>query len=362
MKTIHLPGLNGLRAIAAIAVVVSHTLLLGPYLGLPSKHQGTDLAGFGVSIFFSLSGFLITYLLLKEKKQFGRINIRAFYIRRVLRIWPLYYLYLIIVLLCLGWLGLKMPDGSLWYYIFLAANIPFILGAEIPLLGHYWSLGVEEQFYLFWPWIVSRVGSIRRFLIGFIVCFLLLKTGFRLLDIYKSVSLPYLIVHVTRFECMAIGALGAVFCLEENRLFNTVVRHRLTQFLAWLAIGLMTINQFHIASYIDNDLVAMITVVLIVNVSLNPKKMIGLENRFFDFLGRISFGIYVYHPLLILILGKLFAPYFAELDLTVRYAVAFAAVLFSTILVAWLSYEFYEKRILRLKIKYAPVPSSADKQ
>ena len=65
MKTIHLPGLNGLRAIAAIAVVVTHTLLLWPYLGLPSKHQGTDLAGFGVSIFFSLSGFLITYLLLK---------------------------------------------------------------------------------------------------------------------------------------------------------------------------------------------------------------------------------------------------------------------------------------------------------
>ena len=362
MKAIHLPGLNGLRAIAAIAVVLSHTLLLGVQLGLPANQQGTDLAGFGVSIFFSLSGFLITFLLLKEKKQFARINIRAFYMRRILRIWPLYYLYLILVLLCLGWLGLERPEGSIWFYLFLCANIPFILGAEIPLLGHYWSLGVEEQFYLFWPWIVSKVRSIRTFLIWFIVCFLFLKAGFRLLDMYKGISIPYLIVHVTRFECMAIGALGAVFCVEENALFNRIVRHRLAQVLAWLAILLMAFNRFHVISMIDNDLVDVITVVLIINVALNPQKLIGLENRVCDFLGRISFGIYVYHPLLIMILGKFAGSYLAGLDITLRYTVAFTAVLLTTILVAWLSYELYEKKILRLKVRYAPVPSSADKQ
>lgn len=156
MKAIHLPGLNGLRAIAAIAVVLSHTLLLGVQLGLPANQQGTDLAGFGVSIFFSLSGFLITFLLLKEKKHFARINIRAFYMRRILRIWPLYYLYLIFVLLCLGWLGLERPEGSIWFYLFLCANIPFILGAEIPLLGHYLAQGWRSSFTFSGPGLLAR--------------------------------------------------------------------------------------------------------------------------------------------------------------------------------------------------------------
>lgn len=362
MKTIHLPGLNGLRAIAAIAVVISHTLLLGMHIGLPGKQHGTDLAGFGVSIFFSLSGFLITYLLLKEKKQFGRINIRAFYMRRILRIWPLYYLFLIIVLLTQGWFGLQQPSGSIWYYIFLCANIPFIIGTQIPLLGHYWSLGVEEQFYLFWPWVVDRVAALQRFLIWFIAIFLILKTSFRLLDVYKSIQLPYLVVHVTRFECMAIGALGAVLCARDNKLFNRLVRHPAVQVAAWLVILLITFNKFHIASFIDNDLVAAITVVLIVNVGLNPQTLVSLENKVCDFLGKISFGIYVYHPLVILVLGKLAGDLFARIDLVPRYAAVFAAVLFFTTLMAWLSYNFYEKLFLRLKIKFAPVPSSADKQ
>jgi peptidoglycan/LPS O-acetylase OafA/YrhL len=97
-------------------------------------------------------------------------------------------------------------------------------------------------------------------------------------------------------------------------------------------------------------------------VAMNPKKIIGLENGLFDFLGRISFGIYVYHPLLIVIIGKMAGSYFGSLDISLRYIVVFAAVILSTILVAWLSYEYFEKKILRLKVKYSPVPSSADKQ
>ena len=102
LKSVYLPGLNGLRAIAALAVVVSHTTLALNQFGLDSnifgtgqdgKPKGLDLAGDGVSLFFTLSGFLITFLLLKEKET-GSLKVRNFYIRRILRIWPLYYLYL----------------------------------------------------------------------------------------------------------------------------------------------------------------------------------------------------------------------------------------------------------------------------
>jgi peptidoglycan/LPS O-acetylase OafA/YrhL len=90
---IYLPGLNGLRAIAAFGVLFSHVNLGIEAYGLPIR-KTSDLAGFGVTIFFALSGFLITYLLLKEKEQFNTINIKNFYVRRILRIWPLYFLFI----------------------------------------------------------------------------------------------------------------------------------------------------------------------------------------------------------------------------------------------------------------------------
>lgn len=86
-------GLNGIRAIAAISVLISHMNESLSFFGL-SNLQGLDLAGFGVTMFFALSGYLITYLLLLEKRDYARINVGQFYIRRILRIWPLYYFFL----------------------------------------------------------------------------------------------------------------------------------------------------------------------------------------------------------------------------------------------------------------------------
>jgi peptidoglycan/LPS O-acetylase OafA/YrhL len=103
--TIYLPGLNGIRAIAALAVVVSHTTLhlglfgLDPHLfgNGDGRPRTLDMAGFGVTMFFALSGFLITYLLCREK-EIAQVNVKKFYARRILRIWPLYYAYFLICL------------------------------------------------------------------------------------------------------------------------------------------------------------------------------------------------------------------------------------------------------------------------
>src|SRR5689334_17749998 len=125
-KVIHLPGLNGLRAIAALGVVISHITLALSYFNLDPTIFGTDkdghpigllLAGFGVSIFFALSGFLITYLLLREK-EVAPISVRKFYVRRALRIWPLYYLYLAITLLVAAKSGEVYKHSSILYYVF----------------------------------------------------------------------------------------------------------------------------------------------------------------------------------------------------------------------------------------------------
>src|ERR1044071_5481753 len=95
MQRIYFPGLNGLRFLAASAVIITHVELLKGVLGLPNHWKNPvlfNLGGLGVYFFFVLSGFLITYLLLSEKNMTGHISIKKFYFRRIFRIWPIYYL------------------------------------------------------------------------------------------------------------------------------------------------------------------------------------------------------------------------------------------------------------------------------
>ena len=369
LKTIYLPGLNGLRAIAALAVVISHiTLGLGGF-GLNNKIFGTDLegnpsgsalAGYGVTIFFTLSGFLITFLLLKEKEKTTKLNVKNFYIRRILRIWPLYYLYLAVCLITYYLSDISFATSSVPYYVFITANIPFIIGGTLPFLAHYWSLGVEEQFYLFFPQL-AKLSNKRLFniSIGLILLFLLLKFIFWVLDRKYNIHLPYSAIGVTRFHTMLIGVIGAIFYYDRNHTFLSISTHKVTQIISWSVILLLTINKFHIASVIDGELVSVIAVFLIVGQITKRNNLINLENSFCDFIGKISFGIYVIHPILIFGYSKLLGHF--EDDLLINYLFIYALITATTILFSYLSYEFYEKRFLKLKAKYATVKSKNTK-
>lgn len=367
-KTVYLPGLNGLRAIAALAVVISHiTLDLGEF-GLNSKIFGADmygrpkgltLAGYGVTIFFTLSGFLITFLLLKEKEQTGQVKIKDFYIRRILRIWPLYYLYILIC--AITWFSFDIPfvQSSIPFYVFLAANIPFILNNTLPFLAHYWSLGVEEQFYLFFPHLAKK--SNRRLLktaIWLVVILLFLKSIFWILYQKYGTEIPFLAISITRFHTMLIGVIGAILYYYRNRRFRVFSTHIVTQIVSWACIFLIAINKFHIASVIDGELVSIIALFLIMGQVTKKNNLINLENKACDFIGKISYGIYVIHPILIF--------YFARLighlaDTTVNYLLLYFLITATTIGLAYISYEFYEKRFLKLKAKFTAVKSANTK-
>jgi peptidoglycan/LPS O-acetylase OafA/YrhL len=367
-KTVYLPGLNGLRAIAALAVVISHiTLGLGDF-GLNNKIFGTDLngnasglklAGYGVTIFFTLSGFLITFLLLNEKEE-AKLNIKNFYIRRILRIWPLYYLYFAICLATMLIFGISYTSSSIPFYIFLSANIPFIFRNTLPFLAHYWSLGVEEQFYLFFPQIAKLSNKrLLKISVGIIFVFLFLKFIFWILDRKYGIHLPLLFIEVTRFHTMLIGVVGAIFYYQKNSKFLSISTHKITQIISWTIILLIAINKFHIASIIDGDLVSVITVFLIVGQITKTNNLINLENRFCDFIGKISFGIYVIHPILIFYFSKTIGHF--ENKTAINYLFVYALITLTTILFAYLSYEFYEKRFLKLKSKYATIKSENTK-
>lgn len=367
-KTVYLPGLNGFRAIAALAVVVSHiTLGLGEF-GLDNKIFGTGvdgnaiglpLAGYGVTIFFTLSGFLITFLLLKEKET-GKLKIKDFYIRRILRIWPLYYLYLLVCLVTILCYGISFTKSSMPFYIFLAANIPFILGQPLPLLAHYWSLGVEEQFYLFFPQIAKYSNKkLLKISVALIFIFLSIKFVFWVLYREHYAELPFSVISVTRFHVMLIGVVGAILYYNRNQRFLSLATHKLTQIISWICIFLIAVNKFHIASVIDGELVSIISVFLIMGQITKKNNIINLENKLCDFIGKISYGMYVIHPILIFYFARLLG-HFAT-DTIPNYLLIYFLITMTTILLAYLSYEFYEKRFLKLKVKYATVKSSNTK-
>lgn len=356
-ETFHLNGLNGLRAIAALSVVITHIVQGLEYFGLPRMH-GLDMAGYGVTLFFTLSGFLITYLLLLEKEKYGDINIRQFYLRRILRIWPLYYLYLILAVIALLVYEPQSLNGNIIFYIVLLANVPFIMGTQLPIVGHFWSLGVEEQFYLFWPWVVKRIKSIRIWLIVFISVLSVFKLGAWYYYSRTGNVIPLNTVHITRFHCMALGALAAFLHYERHQLFIRISFHTVTQVITWICVGICAVNEFYVADLINDELIALISVVLILNVSLNPRSLIKMNNSYLDYIGKISFGIYVYHPLVIYLSAQWLKEYITLMDKNYQYALIYFLVMFATIGIAHVSYHYFEKPFLRLKEKYARVKSA----
>jgi peptidoglycan/LPS O-acetylase OafA/YrhL len=362
-KTIHFAGLNGIRAIAAVAVVFAHFIPELDHYGLDpfffgrsstSRPLSTLLAGFGVSMFFALSGFLITYLLLAEK-SISPIKIKHFYVRRILRIWPLYYLYLAISLLVIYLCSFDFHWSSLFFTIFMMANVPFVYGGAVPFMEGYWSLGVEEQFYLLWPWIASKARSLLKVTLSLIVLLLLIKIGCRVLDARTGLHWPYTVAQTFRFQCLLIGAVGAMLYYERHALFLRLAGHPLTQLAAWIIILLVAINRFHLASIIDNELICVVTVAIIVGQIEKTNRLVNLDISPFDFVGKVSYGIYVWHPLVIFVLPFIL-PKPTEPGWH-HYVLVFVAVFGGVILLSYLSYRFFERPFLLWKSSFSTVQS-----
>lgn len=354
---IHFSGLNGLRAIAALAVLFSHTTLGLTEFNLNASYLGTDadgnptttlLAGFGVSIFFSLSGFLITFLLLNEKEK-SEINIKHFYLRRILRIFPLYYFYLIASILSLICFNTSYNNQTLLFYVLPLANIPFFMSCGLPLISHYWSLAVEEQFYLFWPWLVKFKKHLLPIVGVLIIALIMLKIALRVVAIKTGYEIPYTILHVTRFHCILIGCLGAIIYKQNYIRIIALLKSIPAQVIAWAAVFAAMFNHFHVMSVLDNELFSIFTVILIFSQIHPGTKIINLENKPMDFLGRISYGIYIYHPLLIFLLSKLL--HFTSDNWTNRFTV-YSGVVISTLAISYFSYTFFEHRFLNMKSKF----------
>jgi peptidoglycan/LPS O-acetylase OafA/YrhL len=164
----------------------------------------------------------------------------------------------------------------------------------------------------------------------------------------------YTLLGITRFHCMAIGGIGALLVFEKRQLLNYIY-HPIVQFICWAIMIVSLYRPFHTFSIIDGELYALIFLVMIINVSTNPASIINLENKVLNWLGKTSYGIYVYHMFSIAIVfsileGRIDPTYWGM-------ALVYITVLGSTLLFAHLSYRYYEIFFLRLKHKFAIIKS-----
>lgn len=362
------PGLNGLRFFAAMAVAFSHVELLKQYHGLPNAYDQPavyELGRLSVTLFFVLSGYLITWLLLVEKQKTGGIDVRRFYARRMLRIWPLYFLVVLAAFFVLPRFGAFRVPGltdamgahfgaTLALFVFFLPQLALSLYDPIPFAEPAWSIGVEEQFYLVWPLLLLRTKRFPRLAVAIIVAAIGARTAALWIAQanradeaalrFWNAAISYL--YFTRIECMAIGGLFAWLVFAKKRamlqfLYSGFVQLAVYALTAWLVVTDAFKPVFHYGVY------SVCFGVLILNVSTNPRSLIRLSGRGFEFLGNISFSIYMLHELAIQLVLKLGWT---------SNALLYGASMTLTIAAATVCHLVVERPFLRLKTRFAALP------
>jgi len=361
---------NALRFFAALLVLVGHAEALRASAGEKSLHSFDffNNGQHGVTFFFVLSGFLITFLLLKERNKTQNVQVKSFYWKRVVRICPLYFLLLFIglVLQPIFIEFLKLPyempyswsESILFFIAFLPGIITFYFGNHI--LEPLWSIGVEEWFYLIWGPLLKFVPKDLWKWIVFLLLLKLALTYFASLTIFPPV-IDY-VIRMMRFEALFIGGLFACTFFTTSNLQNKLSKIRLVALLiSILSCFLIILN----GSFFD-QLLLKINVedkslnlficsiffgLLIWSIAWKNMKTNFLDAPFMDYLGEISYGIYMYHLVVITIVWAVLQPLNLEFKLeTILYHLIGIAF---TIVLAALSKTYFENPILKLKNRFS---------
>ena len=309
-EQIYLPGLNGIRAIAALTVLFSHMWAPFGDWGIDSPSWGIPWPNGPVTTFFVISGFLITYLLMNEIGKTNDVGIGKFYMRRILRIWPLYYGYFVLALIVVAAFKGEINSAA-WFYTFFSGNISHAIGIGIIPLYHFWSLGVEEQFYMWYPWMVKFN---KRHLLTAVnvlcIMWICIKLG---CYVFLGKCLVYRFFNITQFDCMMMGAAGAIMYYRGAEWFNRLCGNRYVSIVAWILFFTSGLWANYIPSPIRNEVIAFASLFAIMAGLL--RKPI-LENRVMNYLGKISYGIYVIHPILLYAGTRLFGAHIATANAT----------------------------------------------
>lgn len=347
--------LDGLRAYAVLAVLVSHWIFIRPV-------QEMGLGFLGVNLFFVISGFLITEILLNdinEKKRNGAI-LKKFYWRRTLRIFPIYYISLFVLML----LNYQDSANVFWYNITYTTNIyNYSTGDVTKGFAHLWSLCAEEQFYLLWPFILL-VSKRHAFKVIIVLIAASLIT--RLCFWYFQPHHYHIFNYRMTPACLDVFGLGAIMAYLKIYYKEQLLRYLKLWLLPLVSFITYCTNAFYlhypfIEEVLNRLLVGIISVYLI-GWSIYHAK--GLKNilqyTWLKYIGRISYGVYLYHLFVSTSLAPIIESYLGSLDYSFLPALKYniyilTAPLYTliTILLATASYYLIEVPFLRLKTRFS---------
>jgi peptidoglycan/LPS O-acetylase OafA/YrhL len=368
------PELDLLRFYAFLFVFFTHRMDLAPinpiqyYWG----HHISLVGVFGVPLFFFLSAFLITELLTKEQEQFGKISIRSFYIRRILRIWPLYFAFffgMVLVMQFSDKFGHITPGTQLAFSLF-SGNwyISFNEWLSSYPINPLWSISVEEQLYILLPLVVFYTG--KRGLKIF--SFLALLAAYATIIYYaqnptKGFSGEWTNSFV-QFQFFAAGILLSVYFNSWQPKWHFATR--IVLFIAGLVCWLLA----SIVCGIHADAPHLSTIsqaicgwfLILAGVVLFFLSLYGASSKYMPpalvYLGRISYGMYIFHITMFWLVYQIFKKELASFSTLIglyewKNNVGFIIAFLATVIISLLSYQFFEKPFLKLKRRFTFIPS-----
>ncbi len=378
---VYFKNLNGVRFLAALVVIIHHIEMGKFWFGQPNIYRNSFVGGIfgqlGIILFFVLSGFLITYLLLEEHRRSGTISIKSFYMRRVLRIWPVYYLIVLFSFFVFPQFDFfyipsfteHINDGF-WtkaaLYLSFLPNLGYTLYEHIAYATQTWSVGVEEQFYLIWPvlmlWAINK-KKILPVLLGVIGFYLVVKTGTVLLHdadrTIKANEKLWLFTDHFSIDCMAIGGIGAYLLYFKKEKILNILFNKYLQVALYILLAIITVKGLVLPWY-NKELLALIFAILILNLAGNKNSIVNLEFKVLNYLGKISYGLYMYHNLVLIVVLKLLMMYnLADMGTVSGNVIYYTLSLGVTVILSAVSYEYFEKWFLGIKDRFAKVKSGA---
>lgn len=406
-KLQYIPGLDGIRALAAFLVVSTHW---------PNNMLSLKFGWVGVNIFFVLSGFLITRILINEKPRSFKNYISAFYYKRALRIFPLYYAYLIIAFLLILFFTNRYPhllNYTDWktayqatihdfpYYLTYTYNLKINLRYFIHMpdssnrfFGHLWSLSLEEQFYLLFPFLVyfATLRTLKTVTICVLIICPLLRLwgalyGTHMVSDHYWLGELFYSNTFCQADALFTGAALAVFNIKQARPYFTFFAIT----ALWLLVGmicfiylrksgyfLVPFKSFgydfpgfwfdektpywfiNIRPFYQYSLVNLLAAALILP-AINGRSLFPaiFQKKPITYLGKISYGIYIFHApvlaLFILLIDTQFGGWYHLTRSPFIEIICFIIYIIAVIGIAHLSYEYFEKKILKYKYHLKPV-------
>jgi len=340
LKSSYLPSLDGFRGISILLVIIGHTC----------ARIDSDVLQFffnghlGVYIFFVISGFLITTLLLKERILTGTISLKKFYIRRFLRIFPVAYLYLIVIFILDHFLHLNVSVFSISGAALYLQNLDIFYEKEW-YTAHYWSLSIEEQYYLVFPSLLKR--NLKFYC--FIIPLLLVTVPIAVLICRKVPSLSdsgiYHFFHfLLKFDGVLTGSFFSILFFKGLIPWTFIKKYKIALNIGLLLI-VMSIHNNHRLEAINHLSSFFIAIIIISNLYKSDDFIYRfLNNKILGKIGVLSYSLYIWQQLFTMTKSE---PTWSKLpwySFPVNFVVLF--------IVSYLSYHYYEKFFLGLKTRF----------